>query len=346
MKAVRLYGVCDLRQEDVRMQETDAGEILLKVKATAICGTDVRMYLNGAAGIDAQHPGIIGHEISGIIEEVGEGVHGYEPGMRVCVAPNFGCGVCDACISGNTHLCSTYQALGINLDGGLAEYVKIPAKAVAQGNVVVMADQVGFGEASIVEPLSCVYNGQEQVGIRPGDKVLVIGAGPIGVMHAMLAKMQGAGVVMMNDLSKDRLDACRKIDDFIVTVSSEGLKDKMAELTGGRGLDVCIVACPSPQAQTMAVELMGLFGRVLFFGGLPASRQPVPIDTNLVHYKQLSLHGSTRASLLQYRKLLEFVQSGRLDLKKIITATYSLDQIDKAFEAARNAVGMKHVIVF
>lgn len=346
MKAVRLYGVCDLRQEEARRPEAAAGDILLKVKATALCGTDVRMYLNGAAGIDAEHPGIIGHEISGIIEEVGAGVHGYEPGMRVCVAPNFGCGVCDSCVSGNTHLCGAYQALGINLDGGLAEYVKVPAQAVAQGNVAIMADHVSFEEASIVEPLSCVYNGQEQCGIRPGDKVLVIGAGPIGVMHAMLAKMQGAGMVMMNDLSADRLKACREIDAAIVAVPSDGLKEQIAELTGGKGLDVCIVACPSPQAQTMAVELMGLFGRVLFFGGLPASRQPVPIDTNLVHYKQLSLHGSTRASLLQYRKVLEFVQSGRLDLKKIITATYSLDQIDEAFEAAKNAVGMKHVIVF
>ncbi len=118
------------------------------------------------------------------------------------------------------------------------------------------------------------------------------------------------------------------------------------EYTCGKGLDVCIVACPSPQAQTEAVELMGLFGRVLFFGGLPATKQPVPINTNLVHYRQLSLHGSTRASLLQYRKVLEFVQSGRLDLRNMITKTYALDEIDEAFNAARNAAGMKHVIVF
>lgn len=346
MKAVSLYGIGDLRREEVRKPEAAAGDILIKVKATALCGTDVRMYLNGAAGIDDEHPRIIGHEISGIIEEAGECVHGYKPGMRVCVAPNFGCGVCDACISGRTHLCSTYQALGINLDGGLAEYVKVPAQAVAQGNVAVIPDHVSFEEAAIVEPLSCVYNGQEQVRIRPGDKVLVIGAGPIGVMHAMMAKMQGAGKVMMNDLSQERLNACREIDETIIAVSSEGLKEQVAELTGGKGLDVCIVACPAPQAQTMAVELMGLSGRVLFFGGLPASRQPVPIDTNLVHYKQLSLHGSARSSLSQYRKVLELVQSGKLDLKKIITATYELDQTMKAFEAAKNAVGMKHVIVF
>ena len=180
MKAVRLYGVCDLRQEEIPTPHAGPGEILLRVKATALCGTDVRMYLNGAAGIDQDHPRVIGHEISGVIEEMGEGVQGYEQGQRVCVAPNFGCGVCDSCVSGNTHLCGSYQALGINLDGGLAEYVLVPARAVSQGNVAAMADHVSFEEASIVEPLSCVYNGQEQVGIRPGDEVLVIGAGPIG----------------------------------------------------------------------------------------------------------------------------------------------------------------------
>ena len=345
MKAVRLYGVCDLRQEEIPTPHAGPGEILLRVKATALCGTDVRMYLNGAAGIDQDHPRVIGHEISGVIEEMGEGVQGYEPGQRVCVAPNFGCGVCDSCVSGNTHLCGSYQALGINLDGGLAEYVLVPARAVSQGNVAAMADHVSFEEASIVEPLSCVYNGQEQVGIRPGDKVLVIGAGPIGVMHALLANMQGAGLVMMNDLSPDRLRTCREIDPSIVTVEGN-LKEQVMERTGGKGLDVCIVACPSPQAQTEAVELMGLFGRVLFFGGLPASRQPVPIDTNLVHYRQLSLHGSTRASLLQYRKVLEYVQSGRLQLGNMITRTYGLEEIGDAFAAAKGAVGMKHVVVF
>ena len=233
MKAVRLYGVCDLRQEEIPTPHAGPGEILLRVKATALCGTDVRMYLNGAAGIDQDHPRVIGHEISGVIEEMGEGVQGYELGQRVCVAPNFGCGVCDSCVSGNTHLCGSYQALGINLDGGLAEYVLVPARAVSQGNVAAMADHVSFEEASIVEPLSCVYNGQEQVGIRPGDKVLVIGAGPIGVMHALLANMQGAGLVMMNDLSPDRLRTCREIDPSIVTVEGN-LKEQVMERTGGR----------------------------------------------------------------------------------------------------------------
>ena len=122
MLAAKMYGVDDIRIEEIPVPVPQTGEILLKVKAAAVCGTDVRMIKNGAAGVDEQHPRILGHEIAGIIEETGDGVTGYEKGMRVSVAPNMGCGICDMCVSGNSHLCPDYKALGINLDGGFAEY--------------------------------------------------------------------------------------------------------------------------------------------------------------------------------------------------------------------------------
>jgi L-iditol 2-dehydrogenase len=210
MLAARLYGPNDLRLEEVSIPEINDNEILLKVKSTAICGTDIRMIVNGAKGVDTNNPRILGHEIAGVIVKVGKNVQKYTEGMRVAVGPNMGCGVCEMCVSGNTQLCDSYQALGINIDGGFAEYVKVPEKAIIQGNVIEIAPELSFDEAALNEPLSCVYNGDVRCNIKPGDAVLVIGAGPIGIMHAMIAKMYGAAKVMINDLSEERLEICKK----------------------------------------------------------------------------------------------------------------------------------------
>ncbi|MFA9379446.1 MAG: alcohol dehydrogenase catalytic domain-containing protein [Acetanaerobacterium sp.] len=159
MLAARLYGIDDIRVEEAAKPRIAADEVLVKVKVSAICGTDIRMLTSGAAGVDEAHPLIPGHEIAGDIDEVGDLVKGYKKGMRVAVAPNMGCGVCDRCIEGNGHLCADYRALGVNTDGGFAEYVRIPAQAVRGGNLAVLPEHVSYTAGALNEPLSCVYNG-------------------------------------------------------------------------------------------------------------------------------------------------------------------------------------------
>ena len=346
MQAAYLTGPKSVVIRETDIPAINGNEILLKVKSAAICGTDIRMYNNGYKGVSEETPLIIGHELSGVIEKVGANINRYKPGMRVAVAPNMGCGVCDRCVSGNTHLCADYRALGINLDGGFAEYVRIPEAACRQGNISVLADNVSFDEAALNEPLSCVYNGFLKCDIKPGDNVLIIGAGPIGIMHAKLAKMAGAAKVMLNDLSKERLDVCGKIDDSFLLLPSEGLKEKVMELTRSNGLDVCITACPSPQAQADALEMMAINGRVNFFGGLPASKEIVGINTNLVHYRQLILTGSARSSLSQFRKTLEFISSGVLNVKDLVTERFPLEKIAEGIGRASLAQGIKNIITF
>ncbi len=345
MLAARMYNKKDIRVEEVPTPVIGEDEILLRVKAAAICGTDVRMVNNGYKGISPETPRILGHELSGIIERVGSRVTAYRPGQRVAVAPNMGCGVCADCVAGNTHLCRTYEALGINLDGGFAEYVAIPAKAVAQGNVTLLEDGVSFEEAAINEALSCVCNGFERCDIRPGDDVLIIGAGPIGIMHGMLARMAGAGRVYINDLSVERLATCKAIDPAFLTVEGD-IEEVIARDTRGEGVQVCITACPSPAAQATALRVCGNNARVNFFGGVPADRQPVPLDTNLIHYKQLKVSGTTRASLTQFRKTLRFISSGVLNVKPLITRTLPLTAIGQALDYAAAADGLKNVILF
>ena len=271
MKAAVMYGKENMRVQEYPTPEINDNEVLVRIKSAAICGTDVRMYRNGVKNVDEDHPLIIGHEMAGVIEKVGKNLTAYTPGMRVAVAPNMGCGICDDCIRGNGHMCKEYKALGISLDGGFAEYVRVPEAAVRSGNLVPMADNVTYAEAAITEALSCVYNGSQQCNIRPGDFVLVIGAGPIGIMHAMLAKMAGATKVIINDIAVNRLELCKEIDPSFITVS-ENVIDFVMKETNGHGVDAVITACPVPAAQQTALDVAANYGRICFFGGLPEDR--------------------------------------------------------------------------
>lgn len=341
MKASVLTAPQTLSMEIREIPQAAPGEIILKVRSAAICGTDIRMWNGGIA-----QPLVLGHEVAGDIYQLGEGVKGYSVGEKVSVAPNYGCGLCDFCISGKTHLCPDYRALGVNMDGSFAEYVRIPADLVRQGNVCKLGPSITYAEAAAVEPLSCAFNGYEAYGVHPGDAVLIIGAGPIGCMHAMLAQMAGAALIILNDLSEDRLAYCSGILGNITTYCGDDLNGFIMEKTHGRGVDVCVTACPSPAAQASCFDHMAMFGRVCFFGGLPKGREKVELNTNAIHYKHLTVTGTSRSSLSQYRKCLQLVESGVLPMGKLITHHFSLEQISEAFDFVSKAGGLKSVIDF
>jgi len=345
MLALRLYGPQDIRLEDVPVPEINDDEILLRTDSAAVCGTDVRMWQNGAKGVDADHPLILGHEFAGTIVKVGKNVPFYKEGMQVGMQPNIGCGICDRCVDGKFHLCDEYRAFGINMDGAFAEYVKIPADAVTRGNLMVLPEGVSPAEAAVTEPLSCAYNGFTKCFVQPGEYALVVGAGPIGFCHAMLLHMAGAAV-LMNDLSAERLADVKEKLPFVETYCGNDLPGFVKSWTRGRGLDVAITACPVPAVQAAVLPLMNYGGRVNYFGGIPAAKQPVSIDTNLIHYRELYVTGSTRSSIAQFRKTLEFVSLGLLNVNAMITHRYKMKDILTAFDNARAAKGIKHVIEF
>ena len=341
MKAAVLAEPGKLIVKEYAEPHAGAGEIVIKVRGAAICGTDIRMWKNG---INQGH--ILGHEVAGEIAEVGEGVTAYAIGDRVAIAPNIGCGICDACVSGKTHLCKDYYAFGIQINGAFAEYMLVPADAVKQGNVYKLCGSVEYEQASVIEPFSCVYNAFESYRVNPGDTVLIIGAGPIGYMHAVLAKMAGAALVILNDLSQERLDYCHKMMPFIHTYCGDDLKGYIMNQTDGKGLDVCVTACPSPTAQTESFDLMGMFGRICFFGGLPNDESMVPLNTNQIHYKHLIVTGSSRSSVSQYRKCMHLLEKRVIDLDRIVTNRFPLEKIQEAFTFSANANGLKSVIKF
>ncbi len=343
MKAAVLQKPSELR---VVAQETPVpgpGEILLKVQVAALCGTDMRMWRSGAKSTQGQ---ILGHEFAGVIETVGTGVEPWRAGDRVCVAPNIGCGICDFCVAGLSHMCLNLKAIGIHLPGSFAEYVLLPKGCVSLGNLVKLPDDVSFEAGALCEPLSCVYNGFESLEIGPGDSVLVIGAGPIGAMHAMLARMAGAAQVMVTDLSKDRLIALQGATGIQDIYAGDNLKGYIMDQTRGRGVNALVTACPAPSAQSGALALMAPFGRINFFGGLPSGQETVTINTNLIHYNALTLTGTTRATHAQYRKCLQLIASGLFPIDRLITTRSALEDIQAAFEYAATAGGLKSVITF
>ncbi|MGE5494272.1 MAG: zinc-dependent dehydrogenase [Burkholderiales bacterium] len=347
MKAAFFYGKGNIKVEEVAIPEIQDWEILIKVKITALCGTDVRIYKNGHFKIKGGEKRVLGHEIAGVVYKVGRAVKGYLPGMKVLISPNIGCGKCEMCIKGNNNLCPDYEAFGISLDGGLQEYMKVPAQAIQAGNVIPFPDDMDFEEVVLAEPLSCCYNAYEALNTKPGETVLIVGAGPIGTLHYKMSRLAGAGKIIVADISDERLDAIAKIsNDPIINSSKVDLKKAVMEITHNRGCDVVITACSVPQIQTAALEMAAVCGRIEFFGGLPAGKEFVELNTNLIHYKQLKVLGTTGSNLRHYHKSLNLIISKKIEVKSLITNRFGIDDIQNAFDWAIAGKGNKTVIVF
>jgi len=346
MNAALLYDKEDLRLETIPDPEIGEGEILFKTCTASICGTDIRMWKNGHAFASPGKPLVIGHEMSGTIAQIGPGVTGYKVGQRVCVAPNYNPVSSYLTVAGEGHLDPDYRALGIHEHGAFAEYVRIPREAVLQGNVFPIPDHVSFAAAALAEPLSCVYNAYEKARTGPGDVVLIVGAGPIGVMHAKISRMAGAGKVIINDRNEARLALVRSLDPGFLTIDGD-IGTELNRLTNGRGADVIITACSSAEVQARAIELAAVNGRIIFFGGLPKGKSIVPLDTNIIHYRQLLVTGTTRQSLRQFQKTLDLIADGLIRVDDLVTSTYKLRDIHQAFSGAMGrTAGLKTRISF
>jgi L-iditol 2-dehydrogenase len=345
MLAAVYHGPQDLRVEEVPVPEIGAGELLLSVRSASICGTDLRIYHGNHRKYPAGTVRIPGHVVVGEIASVGTGVSDYTVGQRVFVAPNMGCGHCRQCVSGNNNRCANYDAIGVTIDGGFAEFMRIPAAAVQQGNVMPVAQDVDPAVAALIEPFACVLRGQSVLGIHPGDVVLVIGAGPIGIMHTKLARLSGAARVIVSENSPERATQAGRLGaDRVVNPTQEDLAAALASDTGGEGADVVIVAAPAHAAQEDALHLAAIGGRINFFGGLPKDRPTINFDSNLVHYKELIVTATTACSTGDCRRAAQIVNSGRIDLSDLVSQRFALAQAVLAFAAAENRKFLKVVL--
>lgn len=345
MKALVYHGPDDLRLAEIETPHMEAGDVLLEVAAASICATDLRIVGGGHLKIPGGVQRVLGHEVAGRVAAVGPQVTGISLGEPVAVIPNIGCGTCDQCIRGQMHLCPGYEAFGISLDGGFAEFMLVPERAWRQALLVPIPEGTSFAEAALVEPLSCCYNGIQAGRLAPGDTVVVIGGGPIGLMHLLLARLAGARRVIMSEILEERLEQAGSFGaDVLVNPGKEDVREAVLRATGGGGADVVIVAAPSSQAMEEAPHLAATEGRVVYFAGLPRRQDAITFAPNRVHYRQITVTGTTGASRWQFRRALDLVAARRVDLSRLIGAVLPLEDGLAAFDRARSRRELKVVI--
>jgi len=344
MKAAIYKGIGSMEVESIEKPKIQDGDLLVQVKACAICGGDVRTFRHGHAAI---HPPIVlGHEIAGEIVEVGSSVKSFKAGDRVIVAPGIGCGACSYCLSGWQNMCYTRTTIAHHYNGGFAEYVLIPAGAVKAGNVNRIPDEVDYLDASLAEPLACVVNAQETMNIKLGDTVAVIGAGPIGLMHAELARASGAGKVFLINRSVKRLDGAKPFgyDAYIDLSSQDGVKAIM-ELTNGMGANVVIVTAGNATAQQLGIAMASKMGKVCLFAGLPKDNPNLQMDANFVHYRQITIYGAFSSAPRHNALAIEMIRSGKIAVNKILTHAISLDKICEGMQLVEKRAGLRITVV-
>lgn len=367
MKAAVLTDVQSIELREVTKPGLPQGGLIIKVETCAICGTDVKMFKYGYSA--TKLPLIPGHELAGIIEQIGEGDpgleegegspgfqdgenghgfkedergHGFQKGDRVTVNPNIPCGTCYYCQRGLQTACDNLQIIGVHRDGGFARYVMVPAQAVNQGCVLRIPEGVSFEEAALIDPASCAINACELSGIKAGDIVVVIGAGPAGCLNVEVSKAFGAQKTILVQRSPKRLKQAEFSGaDVYINSSKEDPIGRIQQETEGRGADAVIVACASGEAQEQAVKMVAKRGNVNLFGGLPKGSPPIHFNSNLIHYKEAFVTGTHGGSNRQCGMALDMISSGRIKAREYISFRLGLSEFHKALKMAEEKKGLK-----
>ena len=331
---------------DIPAPEVAPDEILLRVEASSICGTDTKIMRAGHRKLRNAQRVTLGHELAGTIAKTGADVRGYAEGARIGIAPNWGCGRCEACVRGQANYCAGYSAFGINYDGAHTGFLRVPAAVIAQGNIVPLPDDLPWELASLAEPLSCVINAQKAMPVRAGDTVAVYGCGPMGLLHILLAVANGAAKVIAIDTSPERVQAARDLGATDgVCSTAENTPDRVRALTGGRGVDAVITAAPVAAIAIEGLGLLAPFGRLCLFAGLPKDAPQVSLDGNAIHYKNLHVTGTTGGCNEDYRLALRLIHSGRVPVGKIISHRFPLSRLQEAYDTAVSGKALKVVIL-
>lgn len=347
MKALRFYAPEDVRLEDQPEPTAGPDEVKIRVRNCSTCGTDVKIFHNGHQNLSP--PRTIGHEIAGEVVEVGADVASlygtdWQVGDRVQVIAAVPCGECHECRKGWMAVCQNQTSMGYQYEGGFAEYMIVPRQVLQVDGLNRIPDGVGFAEASAAEPLACAINAQQLLGIEEGDVVVVFGAGPIGCMHIRVARgVHKAGTVFLVDVNAERLAMSAEVarPDETIDGSQVDVVERVLELTGGRGADVVITATAAKVAQTQAVAMAARNGRISFFGGLPKTDPVIELDSNVVHYRQLHIHGANGSAPEHNRQALKYIASGQVPVSDLITHRIPLDDVLDAFDLVRSGTAIK-----
>jgi L-iditol 2-dehydrogenase len=334
MTAAVLYGKQDVRIEQIPIPRVESGEVLVRIRAALTCGTDLKVYRQGFHARMIVPPSVFGHEMAGVVEEVGPGVDSFTPGMRVVSANSAPCNRCFFCRKHLANLCQDLQFL----NGAYAEFIKIPERIVRQ-NLLILPDHIDFSEAAMVEPLACVMRGVEETGISEGDTVVVIGMGPIGLMFVQLLKSTGAVVIAAAKRPNQLALAARMGADYVVDSTHSNVVEQVRKLTeGGRGADVVIEAVGLRETWQQAMGMVRRGGTINLFGGCPSGTH-IPLDSTLIHYSEITIKATFHHTPRHIREALDAIHRGQVSANSLITGQENLASLGNVFERLLNRNG-------
>jgi L-iditol 2-dehydrogenase len=343
MKAIRYYGPQDIRVEQVDVPECGADELRVKVDACAVCGTDLKAWTSGNPRI--KPPQTMGHEFTGLVDTVGRDVTGFAGGDRVVMATSVSCGACAYCHQGFSNLCVNLAPMGFVYAGGMAEYVVIPARALANGHVITVPKGIEPEHAALAEPISCAVNSIENAAVRKGDVVVVIGAGPMGIINGCVARQQGAARIILAEINADRL---RQGDAFgfdrLVDPAHEDLHQIVMSETDGLGAHVVIVAAPAAAPQEQAVTLVRKRGTVCLFASLPVGGHLLSLDSRAIHYNEIRVVGTSDSTPAHVTAAVDMIAQGTLPVEKLATHVLPMADVHKAFELMKSGEALRVVL--
>lgn len=343
MKAAVVYGKDDIRIEDYPTPSAGAGEIVLKTRASGICATDIKTLLG--QGLPKDLPTILGHEVVGEVFEIGAGVQGYQRGDRVAVYPIAVCGDCYYCRKGRHNLCEHEFGLAHGIEGGFAEFVRLPRQIVDIGGVIKIPDGVSFEKAVLAEPLSCAMASLSTCKVCPGDTVVILGAGPMGLMHLKLAKWIGATVIMI-DLLSERLDIASKMGaDYGINSSSGDHIQQILTLTDQKGAHTVIASLGIPSVIAENLKLTRNGGTFNIFGGPPAG-QTIAVDPRWLHYGEIKLTGTFASSPADFEKSLTLIVNNEIEVLDLISDRFTLDSFLDAVDRAKKQQMIRGIVLF
>jgi L-iditol 2-dehydrogenase len=345
VKAAVLVGAGRFEMRELAEPTVPPDGLLMAVKACGICGSDLRRWKEGPPqGVSDMTPG---HEAAGVVLEVGKAVDGgYRPGDRLAIAPDVHCGQCYYCRRGMYNLCDDLHLVGISpgYPGGFAEKMVLTGEILRNGIVHHLPHGLPFIEGALAEPCSSVLAAHDKAGTSLQDTVVVMGAGPIGCLHVVIAKARGAAVIVSEPSETRREMATRFEPDLLVDPSNEDLAARVRGLTNGRGADIVICANPVAASQAQAVQTVRKAGRVVLFGGLPKADPLTTLDANRIHYGEIQVVGAFSYHPSFHALALEVLSRGLVPVQHLVTHTLPLDEIDRAFQLASSGESLKVMV--
>jgi L-iditol 2-dehydrogenase len=343
MNAVVFFGKGDVRYNEVDVPACSEVEMRVRVEACAVCGSDQKTFLNGNPRM--KPPITMGHEFTGLIETVGRSVHGFHAGERVVMATSISCGTCYYCKRGWSNLCTSLNPMGFSYPGGMADFVIIPELAIRNGHVVKVPKTIAAEYAALAEPVSCAVNCAETVNISKGDTVVIVGAGPLGIMNLYVAREFGARKIVLVQRGGKRFENAKGFAyDRLVNCTQESALDIVRKETDGVGADSAIVTAPDASAQVEALDLVRKRGCVCLFASLPLGKNILNLDSRRIHYGELRIVGVSDSTSAHVRKAISILTGKDFPRERLAHPILPMEKIDEAFRIMEAREGMRVVL--